>query len=265
MQKRVYPFRNGVDYDSNLVTLLGWADHLNIEPDSPNRYLSVMRSDPEAFASIERDFQRRTYSVRPFYSARIVAVGGLLLALIFVAVKLAINWRELDVRTSWALSIALWFVPSFLAAMLAVTVGQIAANFRQARIISGLKIVNNLLSESRREGANIVFAFLDDNVVVMNNDDTFDFDSAAFLLFVSLALITLPYTISIAVLSASLPIGWYLVLATAVTWLTFWLPATRACARSAIVYLRRPNRYVDVYEDSQSRHWVTANEKRSGG
>jgi len=268
MRRQVYPFRNGVDHDSNLVTLLCWAQHLNAEPDSPNLYLTAMRSDPEAFAEIERDWQRRTYSAKPFYPARIVVVSGLLLALAFAVYKLVINWRELDVRGDWTLSVSLLLAPSLLAAVVAGYLGRKGGKAPRERKISAFAIVNGWHlrhpDEGFHRGANIFTLLLDNYFIALSLEDTIYNDSDIYRFLGSSALITLPYAVSIAILSANLSIVWYLILATAVIWLAFWLPATRACAKEATVYFHRPNRYVDVYEDSQCRHWVLVSGKRTG-
>jgi len=270
LRRRVYPFRGGVDEKSNLVTLLTWAEHLAVQPDSPNRYLMAMRADPEAFASIERD-RNRAHPFRPFYLARTVASVAPLAALAFVLVRLVPHVRLLEVRGSWVTSGILVLGPAVVAAVIAVTLGQIGGiSYRRSnrsgetpdpRFIYTLRVISAMKRESRREAANLVFFQLDDILIAMSADDIFDFDLdfGLNLALVGISmLITLVYSASVTLLAPkSLPTAWGVVIGTAVIWLLYWLPATRACARSAIIYLRRPNRFVDVYEDGRSVHWVT--------
>ncbi|MEH1014869.1 NACHT domain-containing protein [Micromonospora sp. CPCC 206060] len=63
LRRQVYPFRNGLDLSSNLVTLLCWADKLSITLPAPNRFLVAMAADRSAWARIETD-RVRTGSVR---------------------------------------------------------------------------------------------------------------------------------------------------------------------------------------------------------
>ncbi len=50
---------------------------------------------------------------------------------------------------------------------------------------------------------------------------------------------------------------WIFFSATTITILIFfWLPATKYFERDRRFYLRRPNEYVDIYDDPRSRHWV---------
>jgi hypothetical protein len=155
-----------------------------------------------------------------------------------------------------------------------VTIGQIAAirynrqltasPTAEMRPIYLLRVISAMKRESRREAANLMFIWLDDVLVAMGTNDEFDFDidfGLNVVLIAASVAITLVYSIALALLDKTLPTGWFLVLATAVIWLAYWFPATRACGRGAIIFLRRPNRFVDVYEDSRSAHWVAGHER----
>jgi hypothetical protein len=72
------------------------------------------------------------------------------------------------------------------------------------------------------------------------------------------SIVTTPYVIALAALNGAVSIAGWLVIATVIIWLAFWFPATDVCAQGSVIYLRKPNRFVDIYEDSKSHHWVVA-------
>ena len=70
LRSRVYPFRNALSADANLVTLLAWADFLDVMPSAPNRFFeakAVGRLD-----RIETDL-RRTVSFSLCWPARFLS------------------------------------------------------------------------------------------------------------------------------------------------------------------------------------------------
>jgi NACHT domain len=99
LRRQVYPFRNGIDVSSNLVTLLCWAERLGVTIPEPNRFLEAKDTNPVDWARIEADRNRRALSVRvPGWPrlhrldrhplVRVAGIGLTLLTLTVVAVTL---------------------------------------------------------------------------------------------------------------------------------------------------------------------------------
>ncbi|MFC7479471.1 NACHT domain-containing protein [Luedemannella flava] len=66
----------------------------------------------------------------------------------------------------------------------------------------------------------------------------------------------LPYAVALAPL-LGVSVALYVLVATVTIWVLFWLPATRLCNVERRIYLRKPSPFLYVYEDPQSRPWVT--------
>src|SRR5262249_49507915 len=64
LRRNVYPFRNGLDHASNLVTLLCWAERLEVRLAQPNRFLEARLADPAAWARGDTDRRRKSLSLR---------------------------------------------------------------------------------------------------------------------------------------------------------------------------------------------------------
>jgi hypothetical protein len=101
LRRQVYPFRNGIEVSSNLVTLLCWAERLGVTIPEPNRFLEAKDTNRVEWARIEADRsrRRRALSVRvPGWPrlhrldrhplVRVAGVGLILLTLTVVAVTL---------------------------------------------------------------------------------------------------------------------------------------------------------------------------------
>lgn len=99
LRRQVYPFRNGIDVSSNLVTLLCWAERLGVTIPEPNRFLKAKDSNRADWARIEADRGRRDLSVRvPVWPRlhlldrhpllRVAGIGLIVLSLAVVAVIL---------------------------------------------------------------------------------------------------------------------------------------------------------------------------------
>jgi hypothetical protein len=100
LREQVYPFRNGIDVSSNLVTLLCWAERLGVTIPEPNRFLEAKDTNRTDWARIEADRNRRALTVlvpgwpklrrldrHPL--ARVAGIGLTLLTLTVVVVTVA--------------------------------------------------------------------------------------------------------------------------------------------------------------------------------
>jgi NACHT domain len=99
LRRQVYPFRNGIDLPSNLVTLLCWAEELDVTVPEPNRFIEAKDTSRVDWARIEADRSRRAMTVpipgwpklrrlnrHPL--VRVAGIGLTLLTLIAVAATL---------------------------------------------------------------------------------------------------------------------------------------------------------------------------------
>ncbi|WP_244236155.1 NACHT domain-containing protein [Micromonospora inaquosa] len=99
LRQQVYPFRRGLDRESNLVTLLCWAREVAAEAADVNRFLEAKATDPGRWASLEADWRRRAASVVvPVVRAhrvdrhRAERATGATLTLLSVAALVAVGW-----------------------------------------------------------------------------------------------------------------------------------------------------------------------------
>ncbi|WP_433550822.1 NACHT domain-containing protein [Micromonospora zamorensis] len=98
-REQAYPFRRGLDRKSNLVTLLCWAQEVDLKASDANRFLEAGATDPVRWASLEADWRRRGVSVVvPVIGAHRIdrqsaeRATGALLTLLSVATLLAVGW-----------------------------------------------------------------------------------------------------------------------------------------------------------------------------
>ncbi len=259
LRAKVYPFKNGVDSKSNLVTLLGWAEQLGAEVDQPNRFLEVKHGDARAFESVERDWQRHTLTARPFMAARVICLGGLILATID-AVLFAVtggghHGRLLEFSGIWYISVFLYLAPGVISFFLAAALAQSYWVCKSLKL--GFPVNSKIFSQQRDENANPIVHRIDHSRSVFGANSFFwDFDTL--VMGAAAEIVTLPYAIATISLVTNDSIVTYLIVATLAIWLAFWVPATQLCSRSSVLYLRRPNRHVDMYEDDRSRHWIAS-------
>ncbi|MEH0928080.1 NACHT domain-containing protein [Micromonospora sp. CPCC 205558] len=99
LRQQVYPFRRGLDRESNLVTLLCWAREVAAEAADVNRFLEAKATDPGRWASLEADWRHRAASVVvPAFRAHRVdrhpaeRATGAALTLLSVAALVAVGW-----------------------------------------------------------------------------------------------------------------------------------------------------------------------------
>jgi NACHT domain len=259
LRKEVYPFENGIDCNSNLVTLLGWMEHLGVKVDQPNRYLDVMQADTSAFRSVERDKQRRTFTLRPFKAARTISLAGPFVAAVSAALFIILSggsgWRRFDFTGNWFSSVAVYLAPGLLATLLAGVLAQIDPITRTLKwyFVDGYKGI----------GASLILSWMDKSNIVFGSGE-FLWDRDTIILGIVAEVVTLPYAVLVMLPVTIGTISIYLPIATLIILLAFWLPGTGMCSKESVLYIRRPNRNVDMYDDSRSRHWIVATKNQPG-
>jgi hypothetical protein len=258
LRKKVYPFERGLNPSSNLVTLLCWADYLKVAPDDRNRYFEAKMTDEVAFTSVERDRSRHTVTFRPFILGRVVTYGALVAAITYCVIELVPDWHRLNFSRNWFISILLYLIPPVLDAILAGLVAIAVTNGIRYR--SQNPLLRLAFSEVyfERPVSNSLVGRIDSAVVGTQNGGRYYWDIDTLTLCAASVIITIPYVVSVRLLLGAEPWALYLVTSVVVIWLVYWLTATDIFAKSSVLYLRKTNSYVDMYEDPRSRHWVTA-------
>jgi len=311
-----------LDERSNLVTLLCWAEKLNVKCSDPNRYLEAEYASAQEFAKVERDWRRRTFALRPYITARVICIAIAAGAFSSAVVSGVGNLELLNPFRNWIISIPLYFAPAILAAVAAGIIANLSIKIysyhngkkpeikvSQKGIETDLQTIYYILNwigriayrgivlEGRPAGP-ISVALRNENAILQlafahfykyapgspstaksppvakyqNANPIFQalagitesvwvysyfWDIDTLLMIAGCAAVTTPYVIALSPLSAILSTGGWLALSFAVVLLGFWFPSTVACARGSVWYLRKPNPFVDIYEDDRSRHWVT--------
>jgi hypothetical protein len=113
LRRQVYPFRNGVDRSSNLVTLLCWAEQLKVvlPEEQRNRFLEAKYEDRDAWTHLEADRRRTGVPVPALRISRdtaglgtaergigVLLTGVALLALVLTAADSLSHHPALDAR-----------------------------------------------------------------------------------------------------------------------------------------------------------------------
>lgn len=239
LRLEAYPFSSAVDPTSNLVTLLAWAEHLNVMPARPNRFFEAKKAG--RLRRLESD-RRRTVSFSLFWPARIYTAVGTLLALAGAAAVIATEPRMLLQPVGWwspLLSVGA-AVTSFAIFLYISLLGEKfpeASRFRPYLASETPMGVGGHIGE--------VFARFGTSGEVHHG--------SAFA-----ALLTGPLAFTVAITHvATLPVVTYLSIAVGAPLLLFWFPALDFCARTTRFYLYRPSPYVDAYDDPQSKLWLS--------
>ena len=259
LRKIVYPFRNGLDIKSNLVTLLCWAEYQNVEVSKPNRYLEAKKADVPAFNSVERDWQRRTFTIHPFLPARAISLSGLILALIlavwFIAFRHEHGWHQVEFADSWIITVGLYIIPGTLAFLLA-TAHSTGWRMEGLRLNFPPAALSGKTDPDVGDSANLIIYLIDQWLILFRTYGFFWSD--VWVLALVAEIVTLPYAIVTIMLVTTSSILAYLAVSTFLIWLMFWFLGVRLFDSKSVIYLRRPNRYVNMYEDAMSRHWIVS-------
>lgn len=232
-----YPFRKGLEIDHNLVTLLAWADYLKVAPTKLNRYFEA--KDANRLERVESD-RRHSVVISLFQPARIIT-SMLSLAALAVATVVLVTSPGLLLHPFgyWTLAIvaAVSVIPLLLVVYIDDLTNSISDNARVRRfLVSGPEEKETTVQAH-------IMEFIDAKI---------DFNEAA----VVGVVLMLTFAIGIAcspLLKVSLLIY---IMVTLFGVIFYWAPLLPGFRRSRHYYLYRPNVYIDVYDDTRSRHWI---------
>ena len=238
LRRRVYPFRNGYQLTSNLVTLLCWAEHLQVVPIPPNRFFEARREDPDAFARAELD-RGHTQLTTAHWPARLLSTAATALAGVATGWLLAVDWRVITRPAGWLM--LWWLLLPLLVAPVAFFIcatwaerqpqSSFAGQYLRAGTAPGAGVSGHLLAEAY---ARVVPG------------------ASGQLLF----LLTTPvYTIACLPIFTTSRVG-FVAVAAGANVVFGWAPFFRIFDRGVRLYLYRPNPFADMYDDPRSRLWL---------
>jgi hypothetical protein len=236
LRHRAYPFASGLPMDHNLVTLLAWAEYKDVVPESPNRYFEAKVSGD--LPRIE-SARRHTVTISPY---RFMLIFDVVLAVAAVVAASVVGYGAPEILLK---PFGWWMLPLFLG----VGIASISI-----WLISGLagplkEQADRPVSKSPHV-AEIFGNWLDNS--------TF---KAPVVLEV-IAIIILIVVVPVSIMIAAVPLiahSWtlYLIVSIVAGYL-YWLPHSQVFYAGQRYYVYRPSKYIDVYGDSRSRHWVVA-------
>lgn len=230
LRRRAYPFTGGLPVDHNLVTLLAWAEYLNVSPDSPNRYFEAKAAGDLPRVEAAR---RRTVVIAPHKPVLVfhasLSLAGLVVGIIVVATDPGRLLRPFG-----------WWMPPI---MLGVIAGSFLIAVLANRMIEPAPPAAE--SSSKRNGGHVGFILND------SASDALGLIGIISLLLVPGALVVAPLPLGPRSLLA------YFSVAIASNVL-YWLPVNDHFEPDRRYYFYRPSPYIDMYDDPRSRHWVVA-------
>ncbi|MBT8226333.1 MAG: hypothetical protein HKP61_19360, partial [Dactylosporangium sp.] len=238
LRRRAYPFRQAHPLSSNLVTLLCWAEHLQVIPLPLNRFFEAKRESPDAFARVEGD-HGRTQQATLHRPARWLSAAGTVLAAVTVAGLLGADWRIIGRPGGWLM--LWWLILPVIVAPVAFFTCAAWAERQPATSFAGQYLRAGAAPGQGRSGHAVAEAYT-----------RFLPGTAAQLLF----LLTTPlYGLALLPVFELSEVG-YVVAAVGASAVFGWVPFLRAFDREVRFYLYRPNPFSDMYDDGRSRRWL---------
>ncbi len=223
LRRRAYPFTKGLPVDSNLVTLLAWAERLGVTPGRSIAYFDA-KADGQ-LATLERD-RARTLTLRPYWPTVSLTLAVYAVAVV-VTVDILITRPKILLRPYGGWTLLFVAVCSVYLAVGRFLVDKFVNDDHPLELI--IEAVGDLI------------------------DEDWVFYPLAVLL---LGLIPLPISLALAPLLAH-HLVLYLVTAVLATSLCLFAPILKWCKRDRSYQIWAPNPYVSVmYENVRNRLWV---------
>jgi NACHT domain len=229
LRRAAYPFKGGLDLRHKLVTLLAWAEYLQMDLGPVNRFCAAKAAG--RLARVEAD-KRRTISLDAFRVARLVSglelAAGAVAFIIFLLMFFLARHSNQPANHN-----AIWIIPylAIFAISAAFIIWQGSANGGNAAIHYSRNVNINIYL---RSGA------------PMRITET-SLSGAILAIFGA-------FLIGFISENSSLPLPG-LIIQFALQ-LTFAATSLNVFSEGRRYYLYRPNEYVDMYDDPRSRHWL---------
>ncbi|MBV1849967.1 NACHT domain-containing protein [Catellatospora tritici] len=230
-----YPFKQGLPINSTLVTLLAAADVLSVAPPPRNRFLSARMSSRSMFARIEAD-RSRTIEFTPYRSVKMIAGTALTIAGVVTCAYLIFGIPSLlgGAAPDEPLSPALLFVPLVLNLLILVYA---PADWSSERRPMGAHPLSWIVERTRSADGEATMV-------------------SGFLFFFLVGVPAVIYPLAMYPL-LDVSVALYVAAAVAVTFFFHCMALYAWCEEGRSYYVRRPNPYVDVYDDPASSLWLS--------
>jgi hypothetical protein len=237
-RKTAYPFRNGLDQDHNMVTLLAWAEHLRLAPAHLNRFFAAKAA--RKLRTVEDD-KSRTIVISLCWPARLFS--SLLLIGSVIATIVVFGWHPSLVLHPFG-----WWTIALIIAVGGTPVGLL--------FFFVLIVVDNIDSDNawygysaEAETGQAILALLPAGSPL---GEFFNeaFGAIAFYTITGIVFAIAPIALATTSLAAYLAVSLS-------AHVGYWAAGLDVFNRNRHYYLYRPNEFVDMYDDPMSRHWIT--------
>lgn len=232
LRPEAYPFKNALPSDHNLVTLLAWADYLDLLPTEPNRFFQAKAAG--RLAQVETDRQR-TVAFSLCWPARIM--GGALVVAALCASVVELSTHPGLLRHPFG-----WWTLALIVGVAAFPVGVFILHIVT---LDEQDDIHPLLHTSDAGESGLIFEYISANSPIELDDILIPIEISFVPLLFAIAPIPLARDDLTVYLIVSLGSG-----------LLLWLTMLKVFDLGQRYYLYRPNEYVDMYEDERSRLWL---------
>jgi hypothetical protein len=230
VRRRAYPFEKGLPRSCNLVTLLAWAQYLDVVPTDRNRFFEAKVAG--RLSRVEAD-KRMTIGFSLFWPARILSVVAAVGSVVALVLVLIIDWRLL-------LRPLGWWTPVVGLVLGAAALGVMFLLAKWGRDARDGTLRSRLLSTPGDE--NIA------HFVVLVGPES---DRAVVLLFGLPIVYALTFPAAFTAVSSTFTTAGF-----AVPLVLFWMTLFRLFSRDLRFYPYRPNEFIDMYRDRRSSPWL---------
>lgn len=239
VRTRAYPFKNALQADHNVVTLLAWSEYLQVAPAELNRYYQAKAAGRLDRTEADR---RRTLSFSLCWPARILSALELSAALSIAIAILVIDPRQLLQPFGWWTPLLISGVGIsglLIFAFIGVLMGDLPD---RSRLKYYFETPNYRQSPEVGDRGNAAMA-----IYLGDRFERFGY-------FIVFGIIPAVFAISAAPLLTHSLEG-YIALGIG-DHVAFWGTEMNLFRHDRRYYFYRPNEYVDVYDDPRSRHWL---------
>ena len=241
LRTEVYPFFNGHKSNSNLVTLLAWAEKFDATPSTLNEFFKAKREQPDHWQTVERDHSRLNLRIHLYQVGLFLSLVVATIAIVYVPLTLMQNgWNALILpgESKWWI-----FLYSSIGPIVFYLWLGVFGNISEGSVLKVLRTSDLENSHVFRMMYNLIFGFKSPFVSIKSE-----------LQIELLSLILLSVFWRILFITISFEV--YLTLSIILTILVFCLPACRMFKKGSYIYLRKPNPVIRIYDDERSKHWI---------
>jgi hypothetical protein len=229
IRRKAYPFKDALPVrESNLVTLLAWAEMLAVVPGKKNLFLEAKDAGPRYFANLERD-NRRTIRFSLFKPATALSLLVPLLAAIYVTWIAATHPHSfLDPHGWW--NVMLFAIPAVVG--------------------FGLIFVGDEIPRLANEDGTLSGHWVDRFFAA-------DWGPISDTLFLVAGILLAPGMISLSLCELLRHGVWvFLSVATAAIYFGYYFFQTGIFCEDVVYNVNKRNKFVDSYTDPASAHWL---------